>query len=520
MMYYITEQLSEHIGETPEGFLLCKDVPLTRTGTFEYTSSEVPVEASLDGTVKIQRDDDEVFAQNTIASFEGKPVTINHPEGMVTPENWSELAHGIVQNVRRGQGEMSDLLLGDLLITTEKGIELVKSGLREVSCGYDAQYEQIEKGKGRQKEIIGNHIALVTKGRAGGRCAIQDGKTCTGCGKCTCNKDNAITTKEDIYKMKAKDLFKRIFPKSRFADALADEDLGEPAPVEGMDDVEKAQQAAAEAKASAEQAVEAAQQAAEAAKQASEAKEVNEPPADADPVEEEKIEDEAPDLAAVIERLDKLEALVQELIRIETEEGHEELPTGDAENIGLYKGWKISKSSTGLRAVSPDGENIIDDIRYGGGDMIELKKKIDQFIRTGNSAVSDVEEGEEKEEGWEEEFNDVASNAEIIDPDIVVTPPKTKDAAPRQIKRIKMVALKSAMTSDSAPIVNKLLNGKQLEALKSSELDSVFFTASKMIAKVRDSKVQKSTVDAKSYFKSISSEIGEINKANKNFWKK
>jgi len=474
MMYYITEQLSEHIGETPEGFLLCKDVPLTRTGTFEYTSSEVPVEASLDGTVKIQRDDDEVFAQNTIASFEGKPVTINHPEGMVTPENWSELAHGIVQNVRRGQGEMSDLLLGDLLITTEKGIELVKSGLREVSCGYDAQYEQIEKGKGRQKEIIGNHIALVTKGRAGGRCAIQDGKTCTGCGKCTCNKDNAITTKEDIYKMKAKDLFKRIFPKSRFADALADEDLGEPAPVEGMDDVEKAQQAAAEAKASAEQAVEAAQQAAEAAKQASEAKEVEEPPAEEPPVEE-NIEDESPDLASIVERLDKLEALIQELIRIETEEGHEELPAGDAE---------------GEEGKEKDLEEVQDD------------------------------EGEEKEEGWEEEFNDVASNAEIIDPDIIVTPPKTKDAAPRQIKRIKMVALKSAMTSDSAPIVNKLLNGKQLEALKPEELDVVFHTASKMIAKVRDSKVQKSTVDAKSYFKSISSEIGEINKANKNFWKK
>lgn len=464
MMYYITEQLSEHIGETPEGFLLCKDVPLTRTGVFEYTASEVPVEASLDGMVKIQRDDDEVFAQNTIASFEGKPVTINHPEGMVTPENWSELAHGVVQNVRRGDGEQADLLLGDILITTEKGIELVKSGLREVSCGYDAQYEQIEKGKGKQREIIGNHVALVTKGRAGSRCTIQDSG----------DKENAITTKEDIYKMKAKDLFKRIFPKSRFADALADEDLGEPAPVEGMDDVEKAQQAAAEAKASAEQAVEAAQQAAEAAKQASEAKEVEEPPAEEPPVEE-NIEDESPDLASIVERLDKLEALIQELIRIETEEGHEELPAGDAE---------------GEEGKEKDLEEVQDD------------------------------EGEEKEEGWEEEFNDVASNAEIIDPDIVVTPPKTKDAAPRQIKRIKMVALKSAMTSDSAPIVNKLLNGKQLEALKSSELDSVFFTASKMIARVRDSKVQKSTVDAKSYFKGISSEIADINKANKTFWKK
>jgi len=464
MMYYITEQLSEHIGETPEGFLLCKDVPLTRTGVFEYTASEVPVEASLDGMVKIQRDDDEVFAQNTIASFEGKPVTINHPEGMVTPENWSELAHGVVQNVRRGDGEQADLLLGDLLITTKKGIELVKSGLREVSCGYDAQYEQIEKGKGKQREIIGNHVALVTKGRAGNRCTIQDSG----------DKENNITTKEDIYKMKAKDLFKRIFPKSRFADALADEDLGEPAPVEGMDDVEKAQQAAAEAKASAEQAVEAAQQAAEAAKQASEAKEVEEPPAEEPPVEE-NIEDESPDLASIVERLDKLEALIQELIRIETEEGHEELPAGDAE---------------GEEGKEKDLEEVQDD------------------------------EGEEKEEGWEEEFNDVASNAEIIDPDIIVTPPKTKDAAPRQIKRIKMVALKSAMTSDNAPIVNKLLNGKQLEALKPEELDVVFHTASKMIAKVRDSKVQKSTVDAKSYFKGISSEIEKINKANKNFWKK
>ena len=464
--FYVSEQLSEHIGETPEGFLVCASVPLTRTGTFEYTSSEVPVEASLDGMVKIQRDDDEVFAQNTIASFEGKPVTINHPEGMVTPENWSELAHGVVQNVRRGDGEQADLLLGDILITTEKGIELVKSGLREVSCGYDAQYEQIEKGKGKQREIIGNHVALVTKGRAGSRCTIQDSG----------DKENAITTKEDIYKMKAKDLFKRIFPKSRFADALADEDLGEPAPVEGMDDAEKAQQAAAEAKTAAEQAVAAAEQAAESAKQASEAKEVEEPPAEEPPVEE-NIEDESPDLAAVIERLDKLEALVQELIRIESEEGHEELPAGDAE---------------GEEGKEKDLEEVQDD----------------------------EGEGEEKEEGWEEEFNDAASNAEIIDPDIIVTPPKTKDAAPRQIKRIKMVALKSAMTSDSAPIVNKLLNGKQLEALKPAELDVVFHTASKMIAKVRDSKVQKSTVDAKSYFKGISSEIGEINKANKNFWKK
>jgi len=456
-MYYITERLSEHIGETPEGFLLCKDVPLTRTGMFEYTAAEVPVEAGPDGAVKIQRDDDQVFAENTIASFEGKPVTINHPEGMVTPENWSELAHGVVQNVRRGEGEQEDLLLGDLLIMTDKGIELVKAGLREVSCGYDAQYEQLEKGKGRQTEIIGNHVALVTRGRAGGRCAIQDSKPCTNCGRCTRDKENTIM-KEDMCKMRAKDLFKRIFPKSRFVDALGDEDLGEPMPVEGVDEVEKAQQAAAEAKAAAEQAVGAAQEAAEAAKQAVAAKE--EPPPEEPPPEEPPVEDQEPDIAAIVERLDKLEALIQELIRIESEEGHDLPP------------------------------------------------------------VEDEDEEKLSEEGWEEEFNDVASNAEIIDPDIVVTPPKTKDAAPKQIKKIKMIALKSALTTDSAPIVTKLLGGRKLEALKPVELDSVFFTAGTMIAQVRDSKVQRSTVDTKAYFKGVSSEIEQINKANKNFWKK
>ena len=103
-MFYITERLSEHIGETPEGFLLCKDVPLTRVGEFEYTAQEVPIEGSKDGLVRIQRDEGEVFDANTIASFEGKPFTINHPDEFVTPENWIKYAHGAVQNVRRGAG--------------------------------------------------------------------------------------------------------------------------------------------------------------------------------------------------------------------------------------------------------------------------------------------------------------------------------------------------------------------------------------------------------------------------------
>jgi hypothetical protein len=189
MRFYVTEQLSEHISETPEGYLLCQDVPITRLGEFIYKRDEMLgqdgkpiVEASSDGLVKIQRDADEVFSDITVSSFEGKPFTINHPNGFVGPDNWGNLAHGTIQNVRPGVGEQADLLLADILATTSEAKELILSGQREISCGYDAEYEQIDVGVGRQKEIIGNHVALVPKGRAGSRCAIADSTSIDACG--------------------------------------------------------------------------------------------------------------------------------------------------------------------------------------------------------------------------------------------------------------------------------------------------------------------------------------------------
>jgi len=174
LRYHVVEQISPHLSETPEGFLVCSDVAITRTGSLLYRSDEVPLEADGSGIVQIDRIAEDVFNPETIASFEGKPVTINHPDDMVTPETWKELAVGTVQNVRRGGDGSEGLMLADLLVTDATAINLVKAGLREVSCGYDAEYEQTAPGKGRQTKIIGNHVALVTKGRAGSRCAIMD----------------------------------------------------------------------------------------------------------------------------------------------------------------------------------------------------------------------------------------------------------------------------------------------------------------------------------------------------------
>lgn len=174
--FYTVESLGKSREITPEGFLLCKGVAIARTGQQLYTSEEIPLEDAGNGEIRIDRTPDEVFRDETIASFEGKPVTVEHPDEFVTPENWNRLAVGTVQNVRRGEGLEDDLLVADLLITAADAIAYVNEKLPELSAGYEADYEQTEPGRGMQRNIVGNHVALVERGRAGPRCSIQDGE--------------------------------------------------------------------------------------------------------------------------------------------------------------------------------------------------------------------------------------------------------------------------------------------------------------------------------------------------------
>ena len=167
-------RFSPHMETTDEGYLLCKEVPISRVGQFEYSGSEAGL-PSKNGKVLMSRTADELFSEDTIRSFNLKPVVIGHSQ-FADPDNWKDISIGIVQNVRQGQGDKKDLLLADLLITDRKGINLVKNGrFREVSCGYDAEPISDGVGYGHQVGIVGNHVALVNKARCGEKCKIMDG---------------------------------------------------------------------------------------------------------------------------------------------------------------------------------------------------------------------------------------------------------------------------------------------------------------------------------------------------------
>ena len=174
-MHYYGTRLSENISRRePEGYLLCLNVPVARTGTQDY----LPEELGLPGSsfISVYRPEEEVFSPETIASFEGMPVTNDHPPDGVDVSNIRALQKGHAHNVRRGTGDESDLLLADLIITDPGLIDLIlEEGKREISCGYT--YELCEEnGQYIQRKIRGNHVAVVDAGRAGPRVSIKDHK--------------------------------------------------------------------------------------------------------------------------------------------------------------------------------------------------------------------------------------------------------------------------------------------------------------------------------------------------------
>ena len=169
---YYGYKISPNQLETDEGFLICRNVPIARTGDQQYLASELGLDG--DKVVTVHRPEEEVFSEATIASFEGKPVTDNHPSELLDSSNVTIHSKGHAQNIRRGAGEWNDYLVGDLFVQDERLIEEVRNGKREVSCGYSVDYIDNGDGTYTQRNIRGNHIAIVEEGRAGHKAAIMD----------------------------------------------------------------------------------------------------------------------------------------------------------------------------------------------------------------------------------------------------------------------------------------------------------------------------------------------------------
>ena len=149
---------------TPEGYLRCWST-IARTGVQMYTDS--------DGSVRREyRPETEVASPESLASFAGKAITLEHPKVLLDSTNTKDYQIGFT-----GTEVVYDngFVRAVMTITDQDAIERIMRGdVKEVSAGYRVNYEANagvtdsgENYDGIQKEISGNHIAVVRRGRAG-----------------------------------------------------------------------------------------------------------------------------------------------------------------------------------------------------------------------------------------------------------------------------------------------------------------------------------------------------------------
>jgi hypothetical protein len=165
--YVVGSQISQHLGWSPEGYLLCTNVVLCRTGTQPYAERELNNSGS-DARVTVHREAEDVLSDLHMGSLEGKPVTQNHPPVFLTPQNIAAYQKGHVQNVRVGKLPSGEsCLIGDLIITDRELAEQIVTGrMREVSTGYECLYRERADGDLQQTNFLANHVAIVPQARA------------------------------------------------------------------------------------------------------------------------------------------------------------------------------------------------------------------------------------------------------------------------------------------------------------------------------------------------------------------
>lgn len=156
-------KLSKNIDfEKNGGYLICKNVELSRSGVQEYNEKDLGI-SIYRKPVKVYRLEEDIFNEDSINSLVGRPITLGHPHINVTSENYSSLSKGEVISARRD----GNRIVGDLRITDKNTIDLITEGkMRAVSVGFEPKIEE-DKSKGiyKFKNIIYNHLALVSKGR-------------------------------------------------------------------------------------------------------------------------------------------------------------------------------------------------------------------------------------------------------------------------------------------------------------------------------------------------------------------
>lgn len=178
------------------GFLHLPGTPISRVQIAPYLGKQIDAKGVMDldppllpkDIYPVYRSAKALFNKDTMESFNGMPFRVGHQmlgkgAGKIKSVDDSP-ADGCFFNVRRDE-DRPDYLVADIVIYTEKAVNAIANGTKELSLGYRCRYVPVdsypkpEYHEGhpylfRQENIIANHLALVPHGRAGSSVCVQD----------------------------------------------------------------------------------------------------------------------------------------------------------------------------------------------------------------------------------------------------------------------------------------------------------------------------------------------------------
>lgn len=150
--------------KTDEGFLI--DSPkVARIGIQEYRNDDGSIRREL-------RLPEEVFHADSLASYYGKPITVDHPKKAVKSSNISKVQVGTM--LAKGRQNNDDVET-DIVVHQPDSI----GDRRELSLGYECDLDETpgewngQRYDAIQRNIRVNHLSIVKRARAGAQARLN-----------------------------------------------------------------------------------------------------------------------------------------------------------------------------------------------------------------------------------------------------------------------------------------------------------------------------------------------------------
>lgn len=163
------------------GWTEIKGNPLSKVGVFPYLGRQIPGAPEPDKAYMVYRPEEELSDPACIESFKLIPWIDNHvmlgsEDDGLTPAERKGVQGVVGEDVSYSEG----VLRANIKVFSQAMKRLIDSGKRELSCGYRCVYDwtpgifQGQRYDAVQRQIRGNHLALVQSGRMGPDVAVLD----------------------------------------------------------------------------------------------------------------------------------------------------------------------------------------------------------------------------------------------------------------------------------------------------------------------------------------------------------